>query len=224
MILKNETQDNFVIVSQSIMHDRSLKCFDRGLLITLISLPDNWDFTIKGLTRILNDGRDAIAGGLKRLQDRGYLVREQLRENGQFGDICLRINMTPALSETGEQYPDAKESNKSVAEIPLSEGSMAEESIAKETLPEEPLTEKPLPEKPLTEIPSTGKPSTGIPTQYKNNKSNNHRSNIQGSNNKICHISAGKEAANGTVRRKQDHNHGTSDGKWTQDEIDLYGL
>lgn len=179
MILKNKTQGNFVIVSQSIMHDKSLKLFDRGLLITLMSLPDNWVFNITGLTRILCDGRDAISSGINRLIEHGYLVKEQLRVDGKFSENCLRINVISENSPT-----------------------------------EEPITENPSTDKPLSE-----KTTTGIPEQYKNNKSN-----IQGSNNKICNISTGKEAANGTARRKQDHSHGSRDGKWTQDEIDLYGL
>ena len=91
MILKNETQGSFVIVSQMIMHDKSLKLFDRGLLITLMSLRDNWEFSINGLARIVVDGRDAISKGIERLQKHGYLKKEQLRENGKFSGICLRI-------------------------------------------------------------------------------------------------------------------------------------
>ena len=95
MILKNRTQGSFVIVSQSIMHDKSLKLFDRGLLITLMSLPDNWVFNISGLTKILCDGRDAISGGINRLIDHGYLIKEQLRIDGKFSENCLRINVIP---------------------------------------------------------------------------------------------------------------------------------
>ena len=215
MILRNETQGNYVVVSQAIMHDRSLKLFDRGLLVTLISLPNNWHFTVDGLANILSDGRDAIKTGLKRLEAKGYLTIEQLRENGHFSGNCLRINVNP-----DQLLPEEPEIRDEKPEEPESDEISAEE----EPLPDMPSAESPLAEIPLAVNPSPGKPSTGIPTQYKNNKSNNHRSNIQGSNNKICPISAGKEAANGTVRRKQDHNHGACDGKWTQDEIDLYGL
>lgn len=215
MILRNETQGNYVVVSQAIMHDRSLKLFDRGLLVTLISLPNNWHFTVDGLANILSDGRDAIKAGLKRLEAKGYLTIEQLRENGHFSGNCLRINVNPDQllpkePEIRDEKPRGPEPDKTIAE--------------EEPLPDMPSTESPLAEIPLAVNPSPVKPSAGIPTQYKNNKSNNHRSNKQGSNNKICHISAGKEAGNGTVRRKQDHRNGASDGKWTQDEIELYGL
>ena len=215
MILRNETQGNYVVVSQAIMHDRSLKLFDRGLLVTLISLPNNWHFTVEGLANILPDGRDAIKTGLKRLEAKGYLTIEQLRENGHFSGNCLRINVNP-----DQALPNESEIEEENLEGPESDKTTAEE----EPLPDMPSAESPSAEIPLAVNPSPGKPSAGIQTQYKNNKSNNHRSNIQGSNNKICHISAGKEAANGTVRRKQDHSHGSSGGKWTQDEIDLYGL
>ena len=215
MILRNETQGSYVVVSQAIMHDRSLKLFDRGLLVTLISLPNNWHFTVDGLANILSDGRDAIKAGLKRLEAKGYLTIEQLRESGHFSGNCLRINVNPdqALpkeSEIEEEKTEGPESDKT--------------SAVEEPLPDIPSAESPLAEIPLAVNPSPGKPSAGIPTQYKNNKSNNHRSNIQGSNNKICHISAGKEAGNGSFRRKQYHSNGSSDRKWTQDEIDLYGL
>ena len=106
MILKNETQGNYLIVSQKIMHDKTLKLFDRGLLITLMSLPDNWKFSARGLAAILCDGRDAITAGLQRLEARGYLVREQLREKGKYSVECLRINLSP---------------NEPVAEKPLPE-------------------------------------------------------------------------------------------------------
>ncbi len=114
MILKNETQGNFVMVSQSILHDKSLKLFDRGLLITLMSLPDNWNFTVNGLVTILADGRDAVSGGIERLQEKGYLTKEQLRKNGKFSEICLRINVVP---------------KKPLTEKPLTENPLSEKPI-----------------------------------------------------------------------------------------------
>ena len=128
MILKNKTQGSFVIVSQSIMHDQSLKLFDRGLLVTLMSLPDNWVFNIAGLANILSDGRDAISGGINRLIDQGYLIIEQLRVNGKFSENCLRINVI--ANESDQEEPDSEEpitenpstdkspSGKSMTEIP----------------------------------------------------------------------------------------------------------
>jgi hypothetical protein len=120
------------MVSQNIMHDRRLKLFDRGLLVTLMSLPDNWNFTIKGLASILCDGRDAVSAGLKRLEELGYLVKEQLREDGKFSDICLRINVEPTR--------------------PMSEKPVTEKPLPGKPSPENPVTVNPVPDIPAQYI------------------------------------------------------------------------
>ena len=57
-VLKNKTQGQYTIVSQSIMRDKQLSLSERGMLLTLLSLPDNWQLTISGLKAILPDGKD----------------------------------------------------------------------------------------------------------------------------------------------------------------------
>ncbi|MCR4655340.1 MAG: hypothetical protein K5770_03815 [Lachnospiraceae bacterium] len=59
-VLKNKTQGNYTIVSQNIMRDKNLSLTERGMLLTLLSLPDNWHLTIMGLCQILPDGKDKI--------------------------------------------------------------------------------------------------------------------------------------------------------------------
>ena len=53
-ILKNKTQGNYTIVSQNIMKDKNLSLTERGMLLTLLSLPDNWHLTVRGLSLILD--------------------------------------------------------------------------------------------------------------------------------------------------------------------------
>lgn len=97
-ILKNKTQGNFVIVSKNILKDKALKLRERGMLVTLLSLPDNWQLSIKGLTKILIDGRDSIQACLKILEEKGYLVRIQERKaKGKFGNIILEIHTEPTV-------------------------------------------------------------------------------------------------------------------------------
>ncbi len=60
-ILKNKTQGNFTMVSNQIFRNRALSMKERGLLCTIISLPDNWVFSVKGLLGILPDGEDPEA-------------------------------------------------------------------------------------------------------------------------------------------------------------------
>ena len=84
-ILKNKTQDNFTIVSNTITHDKRLSMKDRGVMLTLLSLPDGWKFSVAGLCAISADGKDAVRASLKKLESFGYLVRTSSRnDNGQF--------------------------------------------------------------------------------------------------------------------------------------------
>lgn len=213
MILKNKTQGNFVLVNQCIMHDKSLKMFDRGLLITLMSLPDNWNFTINGLASIVSDGRDAIRGGLERLQEKGYLVKEQLRENGKFSDICIRINVEPGqlmTEKTVSEEPELEKpmmerstvenpvpektmtkrplSDNSVSEKPMTERTISKKTISEKpvlekVISEEPMTEEPVSEKPMTEEPIPEKPMAERPVSDMPTQLNNKESNNKRSNN-----------------------------------------
>ena len=95
-VLKNKTQGNYTIVSQNIMRDKSLTLAERGMLLTLLSLPDNWEFTIMGLCQILPEGKDKIANTLNALIKKGYVTREQSRSGGgRFGSTDLVVHETP---------------------------------------------------------------------------------------------------------------------------------
>ena len=97
-ILKNKTQGNYTIVSNGILKNRSLSLKDRGLIITLLSLPDNWAFTINGLSKIIPDGKDSIKNSLKHLEELGYVSKTQSRgEFGKYGNIVIEVHETPIL-------------------------------------------------------------------------------------------------------------------------------
>ena len=84
-VLKNKTQKNFTIVSNEFFHDHDLSMKDRGVLCTLCSLPDGWDFSISGLSAISHDGQSAIRASIHRLEHLGYLKRKFTRdENGKY--------------------------------------------------------------------------------------------------------------------------------------------
>lgn len=63
-VLKNKTQGLYVNVSKDILLDQKLSLRDRGMLVTILSLSDNWDFNLKGFSKILPDGVDCIASDL----------------------------------------------------------------------------------------------------------------------------------------------------------------
>ena len=78
----------------------------KGALSLMLSLPEDWDYTTKGLAHICKDGVDSITTALKELERHGYLTRQRLRyENGQLGDIEYTIHEKPAGAEKQEDSP-----------------------------------------------------------------------------------------------------------------------
>lgn len=72
----------------------------KGLLSLMLSLPEDWDYTTKGLAHICKDGVDSITTALKELERHGYLTRQRLRyDNGQLGDIEYTIHEQPVSTE-----------------------------------------------------------------------------------------------------------------------------
>jgi hypothetical protein len=87
-ILRKKHKRQYSNINQDIFKDERLSMKEIGLLTKMLSLPDNWDFSELGLCKIFKqDGRDGIRSGLKRLQELGYLYRQQIRdEKGKFLD------------------------------------------------------------------------------------------------------------------------------------------
>ncbi len=98
-IYRNKTQQ-FTTVSQKIIRDDRLTLKDLGLLVRLLSLPDNWNFSERGLFAIFKqDGSTSIRTGLKNLERLGYLKREQKREKGKLAQIEWSIYDVPQSSK-----------------------------------------------------------------------------------------------------------------------------
>lgn len=95
-VFKNKTQGQYVNVYKDILKNYSLSLRDRGMVVTLLSLPDNWEFTISGLSKIIPDGKSSIRASLSHLEELGYISRTQERaERGKFGKIAIEIHETP---------------------------------------------------------------------------------------------------------------------------------
>lgn len=98
-VLRNMTSNkNYMIVSKIYLQDVKLSMKARGLLSTLHSLPDNWEYTHNGMAKILPDGREAIRSAMEELIERGYVRKEQSRNGmGAFGKTILEIHDNPIM-------------------------------------------------------------------------------------------------------------------------------
>ena len=104
----NKTRD-YTVMSNYHLRDKSLSCKACGLLSKMLSLPENWDYTTRGLAQICKDGVDSIGSALKELEEHGYLIRNRIRdERGRMVDTEYIIYETPHLPLPDAACPDTE--------------------------------------------------------------------------------------------------------------------
>lgn len=86
---------NWSQIPNTWLKDKNLSLKAKGLISVMQSLPDNWDFSIRGLASISKEGVDAINAALQELESAGYLTREQIRENGKIIDTLYTLHEFP---------------------------------------------------------------------------------------------------------------------------------
>lgn len=102
---------NYVIIPNSLLRDDHLSMREIGLLCYMISMPNDWEFSVSGLEVIIpNDGRQAIQSSLKRIEEAGYLRRSCIRDpGGKIAKWLWEISDTPDFlrSDADRCSPDA---------------------------------------------------------------------------------------------------------------------
>lgn len=108
-VFKIEKNKNYTVMSNYHLQDRNLSYKAKGLLSFMLSLPDDWDYSLKGLCKISKENETSIKTGLKELKDYGYLVIDKLFPNQtQSGKIEYRYNIYEipiTLNQEGENLP-----------------------------------------------------------------------------------------------------------------------
>ena len=67
----NKTKD-YTIMANHHLKNRDLSLKAKGLLSVMLSLPEDWHFTVHGLASICKEGRDSISGAVRELEEAGY--------------------------------------------------------------------------------------------------------------------------------------------------------
>lgn len=128
-VFRVEKNKNFTVMSNYHLRDKALSLKAKGLLSLMLSLPEDWDYTLAGLAYISKDGLSSIRAAVGELEQGGYLKRRRLRnEMGQ-------------LTET--EY--------TILEQPESIGNTPNEPICDFPILDNPTLEKPTQAKPILE-------------------------------------------------------------------------
>ena len=87
---------DYTVMSNYHLKDKGLTLKSKGLLSMILSLPEEWNYTTRGLASICKEGVDAIGSAIKELETAGYIVRRQLRgANGRITDTEYIIYEQP---------------------------------------------------------------------------------------------------------------------------------
>ena len=106
-VFRIEKTRDYTVMSNHHLRNTNLSLKAKGLLSLMLSLPEEWDYTTKGLARICKDGVDSICAGVRELEEQGYVIRERVRNpNGQLGAIEYTILEQPRPPEPGREKPE----------------------------------------------------------------------------------------------------------------------
>ncbi len=147
-VFRVERTNNYTVMSNYHLRDKSLSLKAKGLLSLMLSLPENWDYTLSGLARICMEGKDAIRAAVVELEKAGYIRRSQTTaKDGKFSSNEYIIRERPVTEEPSLEEPSSAQ----------------------------PSSDKPLSENPTTENPTTGKPATDSTTQINKDSRNKEK-------------------------------------------------
>lgn len=143
-VFRIEKTRDYTVMANFHLRDTELSLKAKGLLSLMLSLPEDWDYTTKGLARICRDGVDSICSTVRELEDHGYIIRERVRnEKGQLTTVEYTIleqpvkgepetaqpgqekpkRENPVLGNPGQENPAQLNTNKSNTDLSSTEGS-----------------------------------------------------------------------------------------------------
>ena len=108
-VFRIERTRDYTVMSNHHLRNGKLSLKAKGLLSMMLSLPEDWNYTTRGLAAICKEGVDAIGAALKELEARGYLVRRQLRDSrGRITDTEYTIYESPHPPLPDTASPDTE--------------------------------------------------------------------------------------------------------------------
>lgn len=104
-VCRIEKTKDYTVMANHHLRNKTLSLKAKGLLSLMLSLPEDWDYTVKGLAYICKDGIDSINGAIKELETTGYMHRQRVRnDRGQLTTTEYTIREYPQ-NMGGDTFP-----------------------------------------------------------------------------------------------------------------------
>ena len=117
-VFRVEKKSNYTIISNLHLQDKALSLKAKGMLTLMLSLPEDWDMTLKGLVALSNDGIDSVRSTIKELEEHGYLSRSRGRNaRGQMLCTEYTIHEKSTLTENTENNAENNQVGKSDVDV-----------------------------------------------------------------------------------------------------------
>ena len=91
-----EQVKGYTIMPNYHQRDRTLSIKAKGILSQMFSLPEGWDYTLRGLAYLNTDGIDSMRSGIRELERAGYIERRRTRdEHGNLRGTVYKVYAVP---------------------------------------------------------------------------------------------------------------------------------
>lgn len=111
VIRVNKTTD-YTVMSNTHFKEKEMSLRAKGLLSLMLSLPDEWDYSIMGLAQLSKDGKDSVMNALIELEEFGYLIRTRVTdEKGKFAGYEYVIYESPQTENSNAEKPYTENPN-----------------------------------------------------------------------------------------------------------------
>ena len=91
-VLRQHKKNNYTVIDNHVFKNTELSLKAKGLLCQMLSLPDEWDYSLEGLVSLSNDGISSVRSALKELENQRYFKRHRLYRNGKLAGVEKIIN------------------------------------------------------------------------------------------------------------------------------------
>lgn len=109
-VMRVHKSKNFTVMSNYHFREKGMSLKAKGLLSLMLSLPDDWNYSVNGLVTLSKDGKDSVMSALSELESFGYLKRTRLTNSkGQFQGVEYDIYEQPQ-----PQTPVSEEQNEGI--------------------------------------------------------------------------------------------------------------
>ena len=99
-VFRVERNNGYTVMSNHHLRNKELTLKAKGLLSQMLSLPENWDYTLKGLSLINREQIDAIREAVRELEKAGYIVRKGRDEKGRLRGADYVIYELPQIPKS----------------------------------------------------------------------------------------------------------------------------